>query len=115
MDFVAAARHLAYDSDPMGMSLDPTMQDAKGVGNDERPVGLPVKTDDQDPATPGGPAPYNGADPFSAPVVSDEMWLDPQGKQPNRYAPMPHVKGPDEDTTTLHNARRASYEGKSKK
>lgn len=115
MDFVAAARHLALDSDPMGMSLDPTMQDAKGVGNDERPSAIPVATDGQDPATPGGPAPYNGAEPFGEPVTTDEMWLDPQGHQPNRYAPVPHVTGPDEDRTTLHSARRASYDTKIKR
>ena len=115
MDFVAAARHLAagYDDDPMGMSLDPTMQDAKGVGNDPSPGSIPPKSDGQDPATPGGAAPYNGSEPFGQPVTTDEMWLDPQKNKPAPYSPMPHVFGPDEDKTTLHNARRASYERKS--
>lgn len=108
-----AAQRLAADADLTGMSLDPTMQD---VGPTSRPVDpqLPPSTDEQDPATPGGPAPYNGAEPFGEPVVSDPMWLDPSKNERSNGA-IPHVEGPDEDKTTLHNARRASYGAKNKR
>jgi hypothetical protein len=113
MDFRTAAQRLAADSDITGMSLDPTMEDA--IPGRQTDVQLPPATDGQDPATPGGPAPYNGAEPFGEPVTTDPLWLDPKGDQPARYSPMPHVQGPDEDRTTLHNARRASYDAKIKR
>lgn len=110
MDFLAVAQRYAADLSS-DMSMDPTMQDAAMPG--ERTWSQPEpQTDDQDPATSGGPAPYNGASPFSDPVVSDPEWLDPQGKPPGHYSPMPHIPGPDVDVTTLHSARLASYQKK---
>lgn len=105
MDFRAAARHLAG---PMDDSLDVTMQDAS------LPAGQiawqpDVKTDGMDPASPGGPSPYNGAEPFSKPVTSNPEWLDPQDHNDGH---MPYTPGPDVDTTTLHRARRDSYQRK---
>lgn len=110
MDFVGAVRHLADDtSSEMSM-------DTANMGSDlpsSRTWSQPrPQTDDADPASPGGPAPYNASDPFSEPVTTDQEWLDPQGELPKKYQPMPHVQGPDEDVVTLHNARLASYEGK---
>lgn len=111
MDFRTAARVVATsDPDITGMSLDPTAPTSY-----ELPPPAPAQpdpaTDGQDPATPGGPAPYNGAEPFSEPVVTDPMWLDPQRDDKNLHGqPMPHKVGPHEDVTTLHNARRASYD-----
>lgn len=113
MDFRTAARRLASDADITGMSLDPTMQDATNTSRPADPQ-LPPSTDGMDPATPGGPAPYNGAEPFGEPVVSDPMWLDPS-EHPESKGPIPHVDGPDEDRTTLHNARRASYGAQNKR
>lgn len=110
MNFLGAAQRLATDLSS-DMSMDPTMEDAAMPG--KRTWSQPEpQTDDMDPATPGGPAPYNGVAPFSHPVVTDPEWLDPQGKPPGRYTPMPHIPGPDVDVTTLHNARLASYETK---
>ena len=111
MNFLGAAHHIAADGLSSDMSMDPTMEDASMVGPRvwSQP---PTKTDGADPATPGGPSPYNGVAPFGNPVTSDPEWLDPQGKLPKRYSPMPHVPGPDEDVMTLHSARLASYEAK---
>jgi hypothetical protein len=107
MDFRAAARKMAGELSS-DLSVDPTMQDASLPSR--RDEGQPdVSSDGMDPASPGGPSPYNGADPFGEPVATDEEWLDPQGPKPKRYEPMPHVQGPDEDVTTLHSARLASY------
>jgi hypothetical protein len=115
MNFRTAARHTAADLSS-DMSMDPTMQDSDLTG--PRVTSQPdVSTDEQDPATPGGPAPYNGVAPFGQPVTSDPEWLDPQKHDTEdvRGRPMPHIEGPDEDVTTLHNARRASYAGKDKR
>lgn len=110
MDFLAAAAHYASDVSSDG-SMDATMEDAAMPGT--RTWSQPEPdTDGQDPATPGGPAPYNGVEPFSQPVVSDPEWLDPQQPTPPRYSPMPHIPGPDVDVTTLHSARLASYNEK---
>jgi hypothetical protein len=110
MDFLAAAQHYATDLSS-DFSMDPTMEDAAMPG--KRTWSQPEpRTDDQDPATPGGAAPYNGVAPFGDPVVTDPEWLDPQGTKPSRYMPMPHIPGPDLDVTTLHNARLTSYENK---
>lgn len=112
MNFLAAAQRLAAD-----LSSDMSM-DTANMGEDSamlttRTWGQPEPdTDDLDPAAPGGPAPYNGVPPFGKPVTTDQEWLDPQGPQPRRYQPMPHMKGPDEDVSTLHSARRTSYEEK---
>jgi hypothetical protein len=109
MDFRAAARHLAegLSSD---MAMDPTSQDLD-IPTQRRSQPDP-QTDDQDPATPGGPSPYNGSEPFSEPVASDPEWLNPQDDSDHKHSPVPFTPGPDEDTTTIHNARRASYEAK---
>lgn len=100
-----------------GLSSDEAMDPASTIGNDVatpasgRTVQPDPRDDNQDPATPGGPAPYNGAEPFSEPVASDQMWEDP--RQPaGKGAPMPFTPGPNLDTETIHNARRTSYERK---
>lgn len=96
------------------MSMDSTMEDASIPAH--RQWGqAPPQTDDLDPAAPGGPAPYNAADPYSQPVVSDQEWLNPQQQKPQHNTPMPHVDGPDEDVTTLHSARLAFYDSKVKR
>ncbi len=112
MDFRAAARTAGELSSDL--SMDPSMQDAK----DPRTRGLVVApspdTDGGDPATPGGPAPYNGAPPFGEPATSDPEWLDPQTQtsgQPRR-TPVPFIEGPNQMQNTLHNARAASYAAK---
>ena len=91
-------------------SLDPTMQDAAmPVGRTEwQPE---PDTDGMDPATPGGPAPYNGAEPFGEPVVTDPEWSDPRDRS-GKDRRMPYHPGPDVDVTTLHRARRESYQEK---
>lgn len=58
-----------------------------------------VQTDSLDPASVGGPAPMNsGQGPYGDPVATDQLLQDPI--RPG--SPIPHVLGPDEDTTTLH-------------
>lgn len=104
MDFLAAARKIAIGADwseDLGMTSQPEINRVNGQPD--------PSTDEQDPATPGGPSPFNGAAPFGEPVASDPMWLDPQGDKPKRYESMPFQQGPDEDVTTLHNARRSAY------
>lgn len=59
-------------------------------------------TDGQDPATPGGPAPMNGTGPYSEPVTSDPLLPVPRY---DKGGPIPHVQGPDVDTTTLKSFR----------
>lgn len=112
MDFRAALEVMAG-----GLSSDEAMDPSSTIGNDVdtpasgRTVQPDPRDDGQDPATPGGPAPYNASDPLGEPVVSDPMWEDPQ--QPaGKGAPMPFTPGPNLDTNTIHNARRASYEHK---
>lgn len=57
-----------------------------------------VQTDSLDPAAPGGPSPLNsGMGPYGQPVASDPLMTDPI--RPGQ--PIPHVEGPDEDTTVL--------------
>ena len=107
MDFRTAARVVAELSSDL--SMDPTMQDSHLTGPNvsSQPD---VATDGQDPATQGGPSPFNGAGPFGQPVVSDPEWLDPQKDNDNlRGKPVPHIEGPDALQNTLHNARRNSY------
>lgn len=65
-------------------------------------------TDGLDPATPGGAAPYNAMEPYGQPVTSDPEWRDPR-EGPTSSGPVPYHPGPGVDTTTIHNARRASY------
>lgn len=100
MDFRTAARRIVADSLSSDLSMDPTMQDAHPEGR-SLPPQAPPSTDGMDPATPGGPAPYNGAEPFGDPVVSDPLWKDPQDRTDHRQLQLPHVEGPDEDKTTL--------------
>lgn len=116
MDFRASHRHAS----PGDLSTDESM-DPVGMGGEESTGRLPSGTsqpdvDGSDPATPGGPSPYNGVEPFGDPATSDPEYLDPKkDRDPadSRYAPVPHIDGPDEDKTTLHNARRTSYVAKS--
>lgn len=56
-------------------------------------------TDGLDPAAIGGPSPMNsGQGPYGAPVAEDPLLQNPI----TPGAPIPHVDGPDVDTTTLH-------------
>lgn len=113
MDFWGAARKLAVDNSD-AMSLTPDSIDDATLPNQRRDYQPPPATDGQDPATPGGPSPYNGTEPFGRPVTTDPEWLDPRRDTPRPdRAPLPYTgPGPDEDVTTLHNARRASYAGR---
>ena len=96
--------------------MDPSMndRDIRGPNGFSQPD---VSTDNQDPATPGGPSPYNGVAPFGSPVVHDPEWMDPQRHETEdvRGRPVPHIEGPGENQNTLHNARRASYATKIKR
>lgn len=97
-------------ADVQGMSLDPQAQDPSGFQNPRDLVAEPA-TDGQDPATPGGPAPYNGAEPAGQPVTSDPMWKSPDEPKKPPYSPTPYTgPGPSVDVTTLHNARRTPME-----
>lgn len=97
-------------ADIQGMSLDPQAQDPSGSQNPREVVTEPG-TDEQDPATPGGPAPFNGAKPVGAPVATDPLWRNPAEPKKPPYTPLPYTgPGPGVDTTTLHNARRAPME-----
>jgi hypothetical protein len=111
MDYRAAARHLAGELSS-DMSMDPTMQDAHDPASTVPHGTDPVHDDGGDPASPGGPSPYNGVAPFGEPVADDPMWHDPSERDDEDGKPIPHVEGPDEDKTTLHNARLASYGAK---
>jgi hypothetical protein len=111
MDFRAAARRTASDLSG-DLSMDPQMQDAHDPTQTVPHGQTVVHSDGADPASPGGPAPYNGVEPFGEPATDDPLWRDPSEEDPNRGGPMPHVEGPDEDKTTLHNARLASYAAK---
>ena len=71
----------------------------------DRPVNSnpPLKTDGQDPATPGGAAPYNsGVGPEGGKVVSDPLTPVPEY---DKGGAIPHVEGPDVDTNVLKNFR----------
>lgn len=97
-------------ADVQGMSLDPQAQDPSGFQNPRDLVAEPA-TDGQDPATPGGPAPYNGAEPAGQPVTTDPMWKSPDEPKKPPYSPTPYTgPGPSVDVTTLHNARRTPME-----
>jgi hypothetical protein len=102
MDFRTAARQIVADSLSSDLSMDPTMSDARPDGRSQAPQ-APPSTDGMDPATPGGPSPYNGAEPFGDPVVSDPLYLDPEDRSNHMHQQVPHVEGPDEDKTTLRN------------
>jgi hypothetical protein len=109
MDFRAAARHLA-------LTIDDDMDPQATMDVDDRPHAWDSyqgpSTDNMDPASPGGPAPYNGADPFGKPVTSNPEWLDPSAEADVRGMPVPFKRGPDVNVTTLHNARRNLYAAK---
>jgi hypothetical protein len=97
-------------ADVEGMGLDPQSQDPAGYQT-PRDLGIQPKTDGQDPATPGGPAPYNGAEPTGKPVTTDPMWQSPDEPPKPPYSPTPYLgPGPNVDVTTLHNARRRPVE-----
>lgn len=98
-------------ADIQGMSLDPQSQDpADGYQNPRDLVAEPA-SDGQDPATPGGPAPYNGAEPLGQPVATDPMWKSPEEPKKPPYSPTPYTgPGPNVDVTTLHQARRTPME-----
>jgi hypothetical protein len=61
-----------------------------------------IQTDGLDPAALGGPPPLNGAGPLGEKVVSDPLVPVPQK---DMGGPMPHIDGPDVDTTTLKSWR----------
>jgi hypothetical protein len=109
MDFQAAAQHLA-------LTVDDDMDVASTMDVSDRPHPWNAfndpSTDDMDPAAPGGPAPYNGTEPFGEPVTSNPEWLDPSTSNDERGRPVPFTPGANVDTTTLHNARRAAYEAR---
>jgi hypothetical protein len=88
--------------------MDPSQSLGNDVTDRERRVQPDVDSDGSDPATAGGPAPYNGDDPFGQPVADDPEWRDPR-QGPRSSGPVPYHPGPGVDTTTIHNARRASY------
>jgi hypothetical protein len=98
MNFREAARRLEADlsTTELGMTSDwptdrPTVQQP------------PIQTDGLDPATPGGPSPFNsGVGPYGDKVVSDPLVPVPERDQ---GGPMPHIPGSDVDTTTLRNWR----------
>lgn len=97
-------------ADIQGMSLDPQAQDPGGYQSPRDLVSEPA-TDEQDPATPGGPSPYNGAEPTGQPVTTDPMWKPPDEPKKPPYSPTPYTgPGPSVDVTTLHNARRTPME-----
>lgn len=79
-----------------------------GMTNDF-PIDRPVVhqpdtvTDGLDPAAPGGPSPLNsGVGPYGEKVVTDPLVPVPEY---DKGGPMPHIKGPDVDTTTLRSYR----------
>jgi hypothetical protein len=107
MDFRTAARHIALSIDGDDMALG-TMSPQLDFNPWQR-GSAPPSTDGLDPAAGGGPAPYNGAEPFSEPVTSDPEWLDPSQHADQRGHTVPYQPGPTENITTLHNARRIQY------
>ena len=114
MNFRAATRRTAADNSSgsnlsSDLSMDPTMQDAHNPASTIPHGRDPVHTDGADPAAAGGPAPYNAAEPYGEPAVDDPLWRNPAEEDTNRGGPIPHIDGPGENVTTLHNARRASY------
>lgn len=98
-------------ADVQGMSLDPQSQDPSDGYQNPRDLVAEPATDGQDPATPGGPSPYNGAEPTGQPVTTDPMWKSPDEPKKPPYSPTPYAgPGPNVDVTTLHNARRTPME-----
>lgn len=98
--FAKAARLYAEAdlSDPLGNEND-TRHESPNIEGRPTIAQPDVRTDGLDPAAVGGPAPMNsGQGPYGASVADDPMLSNPI--QPG--APIPHVQGPDQDTTTLH-------------
>lgn len=112
MDFREAANRLAVNtSDDLDMELGAIdTQDLHAAPGTSSP-----STDGLDPAAPGGPAPYNGADPFGQPATSNPEWLDPSQHEDRRGHNVPYTPGPTQNITTLHNARRALYAAQEKR
>lgn len=97
MNFWKAAARIEADLDT-GMGADRATV-SPGATNRPTVYQPDVNTDGLDPATVGGPAPMNsGQGPYGNPVASDPLLEDPI--RPG--APIPHITGPDVDTTTLH-------------
>jgi hypothetical protein len=97
--FARAARLYAQAdvSDPLGNGND-TQHEQPYI---DRPVITQpdVATDSLDPAAVAGPAPMNsGQGPYGDPVADDPLLSSPI--QPG--APIPHLNGPDQDTSVLH-------------
>lgn len=115
MDFRAFHRKVADDLSS-DMSMDPTQEDAS-LPHGRQTFQPPPATDGQDPATPGGPSPLNGTEPYGKPVASDPLLPTPSQHQPGRD-PVPYTgPGPDVDVTvlhgaSLHNDRQAAYHNK---
>lgn len=98
MNFREAARRLEADmsTSEWGMTSDWPI---------DRPIksNPPLNTDGFDPATTGGPAPYNsGVGPEGGKVVSDPLTPVPER---DKGGEIPHVEGPDTDTVVLKNFR----------
>lgn len=92
MNFQAALRQLRADLDPDRATEVPWPTNRPTVFQP-----LP-DTDGLDPAAPGGASPFNsGMGPYGTPVASDPLLDTPI----QRGMPIPHVQGPDLDTTTL--------------
>lgn len=103
MDFRAAYKALAATTTDLSMD---EAQRASVEQAIQGPGTRPPLADQADPAAPGGPAPYNGAEPFGAPVAPDPLWMppvDPQADPSHRGRPMPHIKGPNQMNNTLVN------------
>lgn len=102
MNFRAVHRKIADDLSS-DMSMDSSMEDASLPHRRDTYQPTP-STDGQDPATRGGPAPFNGTAPAGRPVASDPLVPTPKSHQPGRD-PVPYLgPGPDVDVTTLHGA-----------
>ena len=96
--FAKAAKIIEADLDAGMDEVDKGMVDPRPTNRPtvHQPI---VQTDHMDPAALGGPAPMNsGMGPYGRPVASDPLLEDPI--RPG--APVPHVQGPDLDTTTLY-------------
>lgn len=92
MNFQAALKRIEADLDPDRATEVPWPTNRPTI---HQPL---PSTDGLDPAAPGGPPPQNsGTGPYGESVTSDPMLDTPI----MRGMPVPHVKGPDLDTTTL--------------
>lgn len=75
-------------SDPSS-SPDATNTPINGAGT------TPELAGGQNPAAPGGPAPYNGTPPYGSPVTSNPGWMDPQDSTTTQQP----MGGPTPDVT----------------